>query len=91
MGAVLRTLNPRLFPEQIGYIANHSGHRLAGQLAEYARGGFDENAAFGLCYTPGTTGNPRGVLYSHQSDSNNVLMTLKGPTIAVAYFGGESG
>ena len=28
---------------------------------------FDENAASGLCYTSGTTGNPKGVLYSHRS------------------------
>ena len=28
MGAVLHTLNPRLFPEQIAYIANHAGDRL---------------------------------------------------------------
>lgn len=34
---------------------------------------FDENTAAGLCYTSGTTGNPKGVLYSHRS---NVLHTL---------------
>src|SRR3546814_4609362 len=28
MGVVLHTLNPRLFPEQIAYIANHAGNRL---------------------------------------------------------------
>jgi fatty-acyl-CoA synthase len=33
----------------------------------------DENEACGLCYTSGTTGNPKGVLYSHRS---NVLHTL---------------
>src|SRR5207344_1113160 len=33
----------------------------------------DENAAAGLCYTSGTTGNPKGVLYSHRS---NVLHAL---------------
>ncbi len=36
-------------------------------------GGFDEQTACGLCYTSGTTGNPKGVLYSHRS---NVLHTL---------------
>ncbi len=38
---------------------------------------FDENTACGLCYTSGTTGNPKGVLYSHRS---NVLhaMTISG-------------
>jgi len=38
---------------------------------EWAR--FDENTAAGLCYTSGTTGNPKGVLYSHRS---NVLHSL---------------
>ncbi|MBV9287327.1 MAG: long-chain-fatty-acid--CoA ligase [Hyphomicrobiales bacterium] len=33
-----------------------------------AWGGFDENTAAGLCYTSGTTGNPKGVLYSHRSN-----------------------
>ena len=36
-------------------------------------GGFDENTACGLCYTSGTTGGPKGVLYSHRS---NVLHSL---------------
>jgi fatty-acyl-CoA synthase len=36
---------------------------------------FDENTAAGLCYTSGTTGNPKGVLYSHRS---NVLHGLTG-------------
>ena len=30
---------------------------------------FDERTAAGLCYTSGTTGNPKGVLYSHRSTS----------------------
>ncbi len=34
---------------------------------------FDERTAAGLCYTSGTTGNPKGVLYSHRS---NVLHSL---------------
>ncbi len=34
---------------------------------------FDENTAAGMCYTSGTTGNPKGVLYSHRS---NVLHSL---------------
>jgi fatty-acyl-CoA synthase len=36
-------------------------------------GRFDEGAAAGLCYTSGTTGNPKGVLYSHRS---NYLLAL---------------
>jgi fatty-acyl-CoA synthase len=38
-------------------------------------GGFDELTACGLCYTSGTTGNPKGVLYSHRS---NFIHTLLG-------------
>ena len=114
-GAVLHTINPRLFPEQIAYIANHAEDRylfvdltfvplledLAAELtsvegivvmtdqahmpetalenaicyerlmAEAVDGfewpEFDENTASSLCYTSGTTGNPKGVLYSHRS------------------------
>lgn len=131
MGAVLHTLNPRLFLEQIAYIANHAGDRLlladpataelveqllpqvpsiekviffcgaaslpqtsvaaiafddwiAGQPAEHAWGGFDENAACGLCYTSGTTGNPKGVLYSHRSNYIHALMTLQRDALALS-------
>jgi acyl-CoA synthetase (AMP-forming)/AMP-acid ligase II len=115
MGAVLHTINPRLFPEQIVYIANHAEdqyiffdltfapliEKLAPQMtsvkafiamtdrahmpalnirnllcyeeligehsADYDWPVFDENTASSLCYTSGTTGNPKGVLYSHRS------------------------
>ena len=40
-------------------------------------GGFDENTACGLCYTSGTTGNPKGVLYSHRSNYLHTLATLQ--------------
>jgi len=40
---------------------------LAGCSEAYAWPEFDENTACGLCYTSGTTGNPKGVLYSHRS------------------------
>jgi len=114
-GAVLHTINPRLFPEQIAYIVNHAADRylffdttfaplveaLAPQLKsvkgfvamtdrahmpaisvpnlicyeEWISGGspdytwpvFDERTASSLCYSSGTTGNPKGVLYSHRS------------------------
>lgn len=41
--------------------------------ADFAWSSFDENTAAGLCYTSGTTGDPKGVLYSHRS---NVLHSL---------------
>jgi fatty-acyl-CoA synthase len=40
-------------------------------------GGFDENTAAGLCYTSGTTGNPKGVLYSHRSNVLHTLLTMQ--------------
>jgi len=115
MGAVLHTLNPRLFPEQLEYIVNHAEDKLifidptllpvlaplqgkmpkvarvvvlagpdsmpaavagklpdyesfiAGQPDTYDWPPLDENTASSLCYTSGTTGNPKGVLYSHRS------------------------
>ena len=40
-------------------------------------GQFDENSAAGLCYTSGTTGNPKGVLYSHRSNVLHTLMSIQ--------------
>lgn len=114
VGAVCHTINPRLFPDQIAYIANHAEdsfiffdscflelvERLAPRcpsvkawvaltsrdrlpasgldLLSYEElvtahsddlewPTFDENTAAALCYTSGTTGHPKGVLYSHRS------------------------
>ncbi len=114
-GAVLHTVNPRLFSEQIDYIINHAEDRLvfvdlsfvelleplmerldtvqgfvvmtdrehmpktslsplycyedlmADQPETFDWPRLDENTAAALCYTSGTTGNPKGVLYSHRS------------------------
>lgn len=131
MGAICHTLNPRLFPEQIAYIAAHAGDRLlfadpacaglvadllakvptlervvflcdrdalpttpyaaiafdewiADESSEFAWGGFDENTACGLCYTSGTTGNPKGVLYSHRSNYLHALMTLQADALGLS-------
>ncbi|MGT2458990.1 3-(methylthio)propionyl-CoA ligase [Cupriavidus basilensis] len=40
---------------------------IEGNSADYAWPTFDEETACTLCYTSGTTGNPKGVLYSHRS------------------------
>ncbi|MGD9754651.1 MAG: long-chain fatty acid--CoA ligase [Acidimicrobiia bacterium] len=116
MGAVLHTLNIRLFPEQLAYVVNHaedkvvicdqslapllarvrhelttvehiivrtdgSGADTAGlgeglldyeDLLAAEEPGFrypelDERAGAAMCYTSGTTGNPKGVMYGHRS------------------------
>ncbi len=115
-GAVLHTLNPRLHPDQVVYIADHAedqvlffdltflplveaiAHRvktiktfvamsdrshmptnskipnlacyedlIANQSDQFDWPMLDEQSACSLCYTSGTTGNPKGVLYSHRS------------------------
>jgi fatty-acyl-CoA synthase len=49
---------------------------VAGGAADFVWGDFDENTASSLCYTSGTTGNPKGVLYSHRSNFIHTLVTL---------------
>jgi len=48
-----------------------------------AWGGFDENTAAGLCYTSGTTGNPKGVLYSHRSNFLHTLVTMGSDVLGI--------
>lgn len=113
-GAVLHTLNIRLFPEQITFIANHAADRvvfvddalipvleplarelhtvkayvvmgdrplpettlapvyryedlLDAESDDFDFPRLDEHAAAAMCYTSGTTGNPKGVAYSHRA------------------------
>jgi fatty-acyl-CoA synthase len=47
-------------------------------------GGFDENTAAGLCYTSGTTGAPKGVLYSHRSNLLHTLVTLQSDVMGLS-------
>ncbi len=114
LGAIVHTINPRLFAEQLIYILNHAEDKfifvdatfvplveavrdqvptiekifvlvdedhmptasielecyesfIASQSKNITWPRFDENTASSLCYTSGTTGNPKGVLYSHRS------------------------
>lgn len=111
IGAVLHTINPRLHPDQVIWVADHAedsilffditfsdlvaeiGSRmstvktfvamtdgahapadvlvyedlLAAQTPDFDWPEIDEKSASGLCYTSGTTGNPKGVLYGHRS------------------------
>src|SRR3981189_1281886 len=132
IGAVLHTLNPRLAPEHVAYIANHAEDQIifvdlnllpivegvwdklktvkhvvvmtdrahmpasskipkllcyeeliAGKPGTLEWPDFDERTASSLCYTSGTTGNPKGVLYSHRSTVIHSMMMCSGPVLAL--------
>jgi fatty-acyl-CoA synthase len=51
--------------------------------ADAAWGSFDEQTPAGLCYTSGTTGNPKGVLYSHRSNFLHTLVTMGSDVLGV--------
>jgi fatty-acyl-CoA synthase len=57
---------------------------IAGHGGDCVWGDFDENAACGLCYTSGTTGNPKGVLYSHRSNYLHTLTTLQADVMGLS-------
>jgi fatty-acyl-CoA synthase len=52
--------------------------------ADVVWGRFDEGSACGLCYTSGTTGNPKGVLYSHRSNYIHALTTLQADVMGLS-------
>ena len=128
MGAVLHTLNLRLFPEQLAYVINHAEDRvvivdaslvpllarvrdqlttvkhivvagdgdtealgetlsyeelLAAEEPGYDWPSFDERQAAAMCYTTGTTGNPKGVVYSHRSTYLHSFAVTSGAALGV--------
>jgi fatty-acyl-CoA synthase len=57
---------------------------LAEADGDFAWKDFDENTAAGMCYTSGTTGNPKGVLYSHRSNVLHTMLSLQPDAIGLS-------
>ena len=57
---------------------------VASGAPDFAWGDFDENTAAALCYTSGTTGNPKGVLYSHRSNFIHTIITAGVDVMAIS-------
>ncbi len=57
---------------------------IAAEADDYAWPSFDERTASTLCYTSGTTGNPKGVLYSHRSQMLHTLAACAADVMAVS-------
>lgn len=59
---------------------------LAAESADYEWPIFDERAASSLCYTSGTTGNPKGVLYSHRSTIIHALAAAQNSAYGLSVY-----